>query len=559
MSPTSSYAAALATLLAFASPSLAAEKAPYARLSPAFNSAWKNPLPIPEIKKPLTSIKNPDTGAPIDFYEIEVKSFKHKFFPNLQEADLVGYDGAFPGPVFHVEKGRETVVRVVNRDADRLGRAPWDGWANDGIPSGHYKDYYYPNAAARMLWYHDHINKESAINAYRGLVGVYNIIDSTLDKSLNLPTGAYDIPLVLTAHYFTPSGGLSNERAEHNSIYGDTFLVNGAIQPALAVEPRKYRFRILNAAVSRVFNLTLTDDKGAVVPVAVVGSDGGYRAAPAAARSLLLGMAERWEVVVDFKGLEGKALTLATHDVWTDAKYKGSGEMLRFNVERSVKDTSGNELPKSFGVDLRFPSGKAVKRQMGGMGNMGGMMGGMGNMGGMGGMGGMMGGMGGMGGMMGDNLKWTHALHMHLVDIQLISRRKDNASLPEGRSYLEPYEVGSVKDTIVLGSNEVVEVLAKFTPYPGVYMFHCHNFVHSDQGMMAAFNVTRLADMGYSELEARLEDPMDARFRSKAYTGTNLDEVRTKVLPMFAGLKAYPDIRALEKLEDKYWAAKTAA
>jgi hypothetical protein len=54
--------------------------------------------------------------------------------------------------------------------------------------------------------------------------------------------------------------------------------------------------------------------------------------------------------------------------------------------------------------------------------------------------------------------------------LKLISRKKDDASKPEGRDYLEAYEKDSIKDVVLLGSNEVVEVLAKFQPYPGVYV-----------------------------------------------------------------------------------------
>jgi hypothetical protein len=55
--------------------------------------------------------------------------------------------------------------------------------------------------------------------------------------------------------------------------------------------------------------------------------------------------------------------------------------------------------------------------------------------------------------------------------LQIISRRKDDPSKPEGRSSLEPYEKDAVKDIALFGTNEVVEVLLKFQPYPGLYMW----------------------------------------------------------------------------------------
>jgi bilirubin oxidase len=191
---------------------------------------------------------------------------------------------------------------------------------------------------------------------YKGLVGMYNIVDSKLDSSLGLPSGKFDIPLILTSHYFTHDGGLSNETTQRTSIYGDTFLINGQIQPYLSVEPRKYRFRILNAAVSRAFNLTLIDTNTPVV-MSIVGSDGGYRQAPAATKSLVLGMADRWEVVIDFTSFVGKNLTLNTKNMWTDTAYTGNDELMRFVVGRSVSDKTGNSaLPSQFNFNLKFPT-----------------------------------------------------------------------------------------------------------------------------------------------------------------------------------------------------------
>lgn len=74
---------------------------------------------------------------------------------------------------------------------------------------------------------------------------------------------------------------------------------------------------------------------------------------------------------------------------------------------------------------------------------------------------------------------------------------------------------------------------------------------------MGVFNVTRLQNFGYKELEARLEDPMDTRFRAKPYTGTNLEEIKLKTLPYLASLNAYPDPAALSEVEDRYWSTRT--
>jgi bilirubin oxidase len=135
---------------------------------------------------------------------------------------------------------------------------------------------------------------------YQGLFGMYQIVDPKTEVPQGIPTDPrYDIPLLFTSHYFSASGALTDESRERASIYGDTWLANGAICPHLDVEPRKYRFRILNAAVSRTLNLTLERDggrRGSGVDMAVVASDGGIRPFPVVTRSLVIGMGERWEV-----------------------------------------------------------------------------------------------------------------------------------------------------------------------------------------------------------------------------------------------------------------------
>ena len=42
-------------------------------------------------------------------------------------------------------------------------------------------------------------------------------------------------------------------------FFGDTVLVNGKVWPFLEVEPRKYRFRLLNASNARWYHLSLNE------------------------------------------------------------------------------------------------------------------------------------------------------------------------------------------------------------------------------------------------------------------------------------------------------------
>lgn len=153
---------------------------------------------------------------------------------------------------------------------------------------------------------------------------------------------------------------------------------------------------------------------------------------------------------------------------------------------------------------------------------------------------------------------WSHPIHMHLVDFQVVSRKITNPNQAPGRTIVEAYESAGLKDVITLGENESVEVVARYAPWDGVYMFHCHNSVHSDNDMMAAFNVTALVDFGYPDTTV-LSDPMDARFRANTYSGApDIAKIDSEILPYYASLKAYGNVADVNKHLDEYWASKTA-
>ena len=72
-------------------------------------------------------------------------------------------------------------------------------------------------------------------------------------------------------------------------------------------------------------------------------------------------------------------------------------------------------------------------------------------------------------------------------------------------------------------------------------MFHCHNLVHEDHAMMAAFNVSDLPNYNYPPQTSRFIDPLDPRFISKPYTSdvASMDHVKNVMLPYFGALNGY--------------------
>ena len=162
-----------------------------------------------------------------------------------------------------------------------------------------------------------------------------------MEKALNLPSGKYEIPLIIQDRMCNIDGSLSylNSAVQPATDYhpmwapeffGNFILVNGMAWPNLDVEPRKYRFRIVNGSDARMYNLRLVDQRtGKIWPsVYQIGSDGGYLAMPVKldqtpvgpdeahdhSSKLFLAPAERTDVVIDFSGVPEGAKFVFTND-----------------------------------------------------------------------------------------------------------------------------------------------------------------------------------------------------------------------------------------------------
>ncbi|CAI6280925.1 unnamed protein product [Periconia digitata] len=527
-------------------------------LSPVYKQIFQNKLPFPSEKPPKYTYTNQTTGVQIDYYEIEIKEFESQIYPGLKPAKLVGYDGMSPGPTIRVQRGRETVVRFVNKANmansvhlhGSYSRAMFDGWAEDLTEPGQYKDYYYPNKqSARTLWYHDHAVSHTAENAYFGQAGFY-ILEDPAENALGLPKGAYDIPLALSSKQYNSDGTLFSPAAERDSLWGDVIHVNGQPWPYHSVEPRKYRLRFLDTSVSRAFKLTFETDDNKKIPFHVVGSDAGLLTKPVQTDNLEISMAERWEVVVDFSAYAGKNITVKNaRDVQADEDYNSTDKVMRFVVGKSVSSTENNgNLPSTLRTVPMPPNKSGVDRKFKFERSNGEWQ---------------------INDVTFDNVNnrilakpprgavevwefstgggWSHPVHVHLVDFQVIYRKGS-------RDGVLPYEKEALKDVVLLGKSETVRVIARFAPWDGVYMFHCHNLIHEDHDMMAAFNVTSLADWGYPET-TQLIDPMDQRFRSKTINSADFsqDAVLSRIGELYS-LDAYKDPDKVEAALETYWA-----
>ena len=184
----------------------------------------------------------------------------------------------------------------------------------------------YPNdQEAATIWYHDHAMGITRLNVYAGLAGFY-IVHDTNENALianhTLPDEKYDIPLAIQDRQFTADGQLyypadleegttAQYPSVHPEFFGDVMLVNGQAWPVLDVEPRMYRFRIVDGSQARFYNLQLDELKGSPhMNFFQVGTDGGLLESPEKLKELLIGPGERADIVIDFSKLAGKTILM---------------------------------------------------------------------------------------------------------------------------------------------------------------------------------------------------------------------------------------------------------
>lgn len=444
------------------------------------------PLSIPRVLEPTR------TDATTDYYEIVQREKCVEILPG-RHTTIWGYDGTFPGPTIKARSGRTVIVRHVNRLGTPTvvhlhgGVTPpeSDGFPMDHVMPGEAREYVYPNAQrAATLWYHDHAMDRTGRNIYMGLAGLYLLEDED-ERSLGLPEGPYDVPLLIQDRLFASDGSFHYKMVNHLGAKSGTMLVNGAPWPRLDVSTRAYRFRIVNGSNATPLRLALSSGD----PLIQIATDGGLLPAPGACRQIPLTMAERVEVIIDF----------SRHSVGTDIVLQNlntrgatgsiSNEIMQFHVARVERDdraiparlADSEALDRSVAVRTRqfvfavrpsfgplpSPSWRINGRRFDPETPIASPS-------------------------YGDVEIWrfinkrflgalgiVHPVHVHLVTFKVLQR---NGGPPL------PHETGW-KDTVAVDRDEDVSVIAKFDGYRGPYLLHCHNLEHEDHSMMARFDV----------------------------------------------------------------------
>lgn len=491
-----------------------------------------DPLPIPQNAQPQSG-----TGGGAAHYVIAMTEFFHQMHRDLPSTRVWGYGSSFPGPTIRARKGLPVTVEWVNdlrtpqgnlrtthyfpvdecvHGPDLTGQVPMtvvhvhgahtdalsDGYPENEFPPGSSSGTYtYPNNQnAATLWYHDHGLGLTRLNVYMGLAGFYLLRDSQED-ALNIPRGAYEVPLAIQDRSFNTDGtlkytDLQNPTAEHDHFFGDFILVNGKVWPYLNVRKGKYRFRVLNGSNSRFYTLSLSNQ----ATFWQIGSDQGLLNAPAVMSELTIAPGERADIIVDFAPYAaGTEIVLQNS---APAPFPGpAGEGVIPNVMKFVVQAIAGDIdavPATLGTVVPMDESESVKsrdfllrRTPTEHCDKGDIW--------------------AINDLMWDDItdfprlgtaevwNWinasgvSHPMHMHLVQFQVLDRQdfeivNDQVVLLGERVPPPPGERGW-KDTVQSPPNQVTRVIARFEDYLGLFSYHCHLLEHEDHEMMRQFKV----------------------------------------------------------------------
>lgn len=432
---------------------------------------------------------------------------------------LVNLERSYLGPIIRARTGQKIRIRFANEIADQTivhwhglhVPADMDGHPRLVIPRGEKYVYEFQiHNRAGTYWYHPHPHGLTGPQVYGGLAGLFLVSDDEEDAA-GLPSGQYDIPLVIQDRAFDNSNQLIYLSGHHmeqmNGFLGDWIMVNGQPDFSLPVATRSYRLRLLNGSNSRIYRLAWQDGR----PLTVIGTDGGLLEKPVQRRYVMLGPGERLELWADFSN-DAVGSQTALVSLPFDSGMLGGGRMgrgmmggggyalpngARFpicKIRVNRRETASSELPQRLSTIKRYHPEDAVNRDYpkrfhlvmrhmtwtingrvfrmeevapeervalnsheiwefinegGGMGMMGGM-------------------------------DMPHPIHLHGMQFQVLQRR--------GVAH-DGYVDQGWKDTVLLMPGEAIRLLVRFGDYPGLYLYHCHNLEHEDMGMMRNYRV----------------------------------------------------------------------
>ncbi len=439
-------------------------------------------------------------------------------------------ENSYLGPIFRVKTGQKIRVRFTSQ-INQETIVHWHGLHVPEQADGHPRyvidkgeTYVYEFVVANRAgtyWFHPHPHGKTGPQVYSGLAGLFLVSDDE-EQALGLPSGSYDLPLVIQDRTFDQNNQLvyltGGRMQRMTGFLGNQILVNGQPEASFNVASNVYRLRLLNGSNSRIYKVAWSDG----TPLTVIGTDGGLLEKPVRKPYIMLGPAERIELWVDFSqynvgdrpklvslpfsgaggmGMMGGGMMGVGRRRRGRSLPNGSGfDLMRFNITK--KEKPGSKLPEKLSTIPAVHVAEAINTNRPrsftfamGMGtatingrtfqmtrvaddeivklnttevweliNGGGR------------------GMGMMGGGM---MQMPHPVHVHGLQFRIIERTPGAgwSSMKDG------FVDSGWKDTVLLMPGMRAKILLRFEDFTGLYLYHCHNLEHEDMGMMRNYLV----------------------------------------------------------------------
>lgn len=496
-----------------------------ALLSCSSEEGGKRELPDNPFSRPLSF---PEEIRASEF-ELSAETSRRKLAGSV-DSDVYTLNGSFPPPTIRVTRGETLDINFQNR-LDEESILHWhgltvppemDGHPKDVVGPGNTYEYHFDvNQRAATHWYHPHPHGRTGSQIYHGLAGFF-IIEDEEEQALNLPAGKNELLLNIQEKQIDEQGQATyslNMMDRMMGFFGNRLFVNGIHAPYHEVANRFYRLRLLNSSNARILELSLSDDS----PFYVIGSDGGLLNRPYEVSSVTLSPAERADLLVDFgqyetgdsvrldartrNGMGGMMDGMMNNEegMMNRMMNEGSGMMqgegggergdrgmmmqgsrssgeavpiVEFRVteeqqdsfrlpeklaDLSIPDEADAERTRRFDLSMEMMRGSSINGRFFEMTRV-------------------------------DeevprnaleiwefrnDRMMAHPMHIHATQFNVLNRSNGNVA---------PHERGW-KDNVLVNAGETVRVLVTFDAPAGMFVFHCHNLEHADNGMMANFNV----------------------------------------------------------------------
>lgn len=442
------------------------------------------------------------------------------------------------GPIIRVQSGKKLRIFLHNNLSEDTVLHPHglrvpedcDGQPMQAIGPGETKIYEFQVIdVASPAWFHPHPMMRTAEQVAFGMAGLFYVWDAAEQAAVpGASTGANDIPIIIQDRLFDANNQILYQDNIMWGYLGNRILVNGQLTTVLSLEPRAYRLRVINGSNARTYKLAWSNG----MALRVIGTDGGLLPAVATRPYVTLMPGERVDLWADFSSLARQQVKLRSLAFTAGCGGGGGGgggggcggcgggrgcsvrqgelnggggggggmpgtpngtafDILTVNVSRraTTRPVLGplpplsviwgpNNVPNYYNpvpftlacqhmiwtINGRtYVEGEVLDDEMV---------------------------------CFEEPIAWEfinsspipHPMHLHNCQFQVMHR--DTTNVPSGYSTVNQGLVDSGwKDTVLVWPGERVKIGMSFTPYTGMYMYHCHILEHEDMGMMRNYMI----------------------------------------------------------------------